>query len=218
MARKTPAQIDSLLEGYQARTDAETDFNEIAANLKRELRGDTVLDNATSGALRSEGFGAEKVESTNGADIIVTLYHAYDGREVRKPLYQVEHALKQRFPRNSDECPREYWNKQVWHIRSQGSEITGTYQCKLSPRGPEETQAEMRAAGLAPNCRKVVKGGGFQTEFEADEHFRRKHPRRWQAYQRYLDRASQRRTADMMAAMAQSVTSQNTRPAPEPTE
>lgn len=198
MAR-TKEQVDTVLEGFQAKAEAQMNVNELAANIKAHLRGD-VLTPETAGGLKAIGMGAEKIESTNGADIIVTLFHAYDGREIRLPLYQVEHRIGQRFPRGDRDIPQEYWGGQVWFIRSTGvTPEAGDFLCKLSINGTDEQKDEMRAAGLRADCRKVVKSGGFATEFEADEHFRKKHPRRWQAWQRYITVREQRRTAEMMS-------------------
>ena len=181
--------------------------------LRVETRDD-VVNGETSSAIKGLGsvigtdVSASGVRSTNDADKMVPMYHAYDGRTIRVPMYQVEDRLMRTFER-TDEIPREFWDKQVWVLDSDDRTAEpeqGEFQCRLSPNAPDETKAEMKAAGLNSNCRKRLKYGGFATQFEADEHFRVKHPRRWRSYQTWQGLNASRSSGDSMAKAIEQLT------------
>ena len=173
--------------------------------LKVAVRDDVVTGETIAGLKAAGPFGATPTKSNNDADKFVTLYHLYDGRELRLPMYQAEDRLKRRFLPTS-ETPEEYHGLQVWHIRSVGIERpVNEFQCRLSRNSPEDMLADMKKAGLVPTCRKRTKDGGFATQFEADEHFRIKHPRRWQAYQRWLNQNSSKTQAESMNSAVQAL-------------
>lgn len=169
---------------------------------------DDVMDADTVGALKDMlPVGTERVRATNGADLMVNIYHRFDGRVVEVPSYQAPRYCTTRFPRE-EPVPVEYWGKVVWGLDpafSERDEVPGTFQCRVSLKAPDDIKAEMRAAGLNLTCRKRVASGGFQTQFEADEHFRVKHPRRWAAYQRFANRDVTARGSDAMVQAVQAM-------------
>ena len=207
---KSQSSLVEVLDAYEAKADAQVDLNEISKNIKARVAGEVVVDQTVKSGLRGLGMKGTETTVTNGADVIVTLFHAFDGREVQIPLYQVENRIIQRFPR-TDEVPREFWGKRVWWTREQEHDVAERpFHCRLAPRQSPEMKAEMRAAGLAGNCRKDEKVGGWPTQFEADEHFRMKHPRRWRSYQDYRGRSASSSSAELLtqavaALVAQSV-------------
>ena len=188
------------LEALQAEADALTQVEELKAVSRED-----VLTSDVKSQLSREGLSAAPTAVTNDANRFPVLYHAYDGRSLRLPMYQAEDRLKRRFP-STDEIPPEFHGKQVWHIRAPKTE-PGSYefQCRLNPNADPAIKAEMKAAGLQSSCRKKLKNGGFPTQFEADEHFRVKHPRRWASYQRYVTQNTQRTAADSMASAVQAM-------------
>jgi hypothetical protein len=167
--------------------------------------GNDVVNNETKGELNKMGFGAGAQKSTNRADEMVPLYHAYDGRTARVPFYQASQRLTVRFSSDND-VPEEWQNEQVWYLDPpEGSEADADaerFPCRLSREQTDpEINAQMKKAGLAQTCRKRLRGGGFTTMFEADEHFRVKHPRRWASYQRFLGVDATRTAAENQTAL-----------------
>ena len=210
---KSQSSLVEVLDAYEAQADAQVDLNELTKSIKARVAGDVVLDQAVKSGLSGLGMKGVETTTTNGADVIVTLFHAFDGREVHVPLYQVENRIKQRFP-HTDEVPRELWGKRVWWTREQEHETAERpFHCRLSPNQTPEMKAEMRAAGLAGDCRKDNKVGGWPTQFEADEHFRMKHPRRWRSYQDYRTRAASASSADTLRDVVTALAN-GARPAP----
>jgi hypothetical protein len=183
---------------------------DIAAQIKgmRAVERDDVMDADTIGALKNLlPVGTQRVRASNGADLMVTLYHKYDGRVIEVPSYQAPRYATTRFP-SEEPVPREYWRQVVWGLEpsfSEHEDVPGVFQCRVSVKSSDANKAEMKAAGLNLTCRKSVKGGGFQTQFEADEHFRVKHPRRWASYQRFVGRDVQTRGSDAMVQAVQAM-------------
>ena len=213
-APKTQSSLVEVLDAYEAQADAETDLNELSKSIKARVAGDIVVDQGVKSGLGSLGMKGTETTATNGAEVIVTLFHAYDGREVSIPLYQVKNRIAQRFPRNTDEVPREFWGQRVWWTREQEREAPlRRFHCRLAPNQTPEMKAEMLAAGLRGDCRKDEKAGGWPTQFEADEHFRMKHPRRWRSYQDYRTRAASASSADMLKDVVTALAN-GARPAP----
>lgn len=168
-----------------AEAQAKADAKAAVAELKTTLRDD-VLTSETKGAVANMGLGSTPVKATNDADMWVPLYHAYDGRAVPVPMYMVEKRLTDRFSYDPA-IPSEFHGGQVWFHYPQPNAVGDKpYQCRISIYGTEEMKEAMKAAGLMPVCRKPAT---FATQFEADEHFRIKHRRRWEAWQRYLAEA-----------------------------
>lgn len=168
---------------------------------------DDVVNSETKNALGSLGFAAEPVAVNNGANTLIPLYHAFDGRTIHIPFYQVEKALTRRFTKQ-DDVAAEYVGKQVWVLSPEQVDRpeTGSFQCRLSPAAPEDIKAEITAAGLTSSCRKKLKYGGFRTQFEADEHFRKRHGRRWTAYQDWRQRNALAASGNQMAAAIEVLT------------
>lgn len=190
------------LKDLQAKADAARQVEE----LRVQTRND-VVNGETAAAIRGiDGFDVSGQRSTNDADKMVALHHAYDGRTIRIPMYQVEDRLLRRFER-SDEIPNEYWGEQVW-LLSPGEDTheDNEFQCRLSPNASDGIKAEMKAAGLNANCRKRLKYNGFATQFEADEHFRVKHPRRWRSYQTFMSQNAARSSGDQLAKAIEQLT------------
>lgn len=192
-----------------ARKAEEQDVAAQIDTMRAKVRDD-VLDGDTVAALKSAlpGIGTESTRATNGADIMVKLYHRYDGREIEVPSYQAPRYATNRFPRD-ETIPREHWNKTVWGLTpdfSEREQQTYEFQCRLSRNQQDEKiKDEMRRAGLAMTCRKRLKDGGYATQFEADEHFRVKHPRRWRSYQLFMGRDVTAHGADAMTAAVQAM-------------
>ena len=197
------------LQDLQARANAAAQVEK----LRVETRDDVVNAETRADIKRLSGVigtdvSASSTRSTNDADKMVPMYHAYDGRTIRVPMYQVEDRLMRTFDR-TDEIPQEYWGKQVWVLSDEertAEPEAGEFQCRLSPNAPDETKAEMKAAGLNSNCRKRLKYGGFATQFEADEHFRVKHPRRWKSYQTWQGLNASRSSSDGMTKAIEQLT------------
>lgn len=167
----------------QAKAEAAEQMAEIKAVLR-----ETRIEGDDQSALREAGLGASAVKATNGADRYITLYHAYDGREIPLPSYMVQDRLTRRFDHDSS-TPPEYRGKQVWLLRKPaGHDDPKPFMCRLHVDQAEEVKAEMLEAGFQPNCHQI---SGYRTQFEADEHFRKRHPRRWTAYERHLNGARQ---------------------------
>ena len=145
---------------------------------------DDVLTPEVRAGIQELGAGVEAVKATNGADNIITLYHAYDGRAVPMPSYMLKNRLEVRFP-YSDDYPADFRGEQIWFLTPQPSESAARpFACPLSSSANEEQRAEMESFGLTGGVNmKCSKRQGFQTQFEAQEHFRKRHPRRYQAYQ-----------------------------------
>lgn len=166
-----------------------------------------VLTPEVKGEIRGLGIGATPGRVTNNANRFVTLYHAYDGRSVPVPTYMGPQRLTERFPAGDTTVPDEFRGKQVWFLRPQKTTSEAyDFQCRLSPNAAEDVREEVRRAGLAATCRKRLAHGGFSTQFEADEHFRVKHPRRWAAYQRFLGIDTQKTAASNMETLVQAMT------------
>lgn len=172
----------------QAKAEAAEQFAQVQAVIR-----DDVVNGETAGALSGMGMGVSKTQATNGANTLVTLFHAYDGRAVSMPSYGVENRLRLRFPDESS-IPVEYRGKQVWLIEKPSShDAPRPFLCRLNVAQTDEIKADMMTAGFVANC---IEAGGHPTQFEADEHFRKRHPRRWQAYERYLTGARQTAATD----------------------
>ncbi len=169
---------------------------------------DDVLDSDTRGAVKGMGFGSARAKTTNEADRLIPLYHAYDGRVRNVPKYMAPRLRTTMFPRDNNEVPEEYWGKPVWSIDDEypaEDENVYDFYCRLSKFAPDGIKAEISAAGLSANCRKRLAHGGFPTQFEADEHFRKKHPRRWAAYQRYIGTSTQSKGTDAIVAAVEAM-------------
>lgn len=195
MANKTVQRL-------QAEAEADAQVSELQAQPRV-----TRLEGEDLGTLRDAGLGASPVKATtNGADNFVTLYHAYDGRVWSGPMYMLggpNGRLTLRFPTNDNSIPRQHRGKQVWLTDPPpADEQYRPFLCLLSPDQPDDVKAEMRAAGFRSDCSKP---NGFFTKFEADEHFRKKHPRRWEAYQRHLTRAQQTESTDRITELARAI-------------
>ena len=205
----TTSTKPSRLAGLQAKAEAAAQVEEL-----RILVRDDVLNPETSAGIRGlGGLDASPTKASNDADKMVLLYHAYDGRAVRVPMYQAEDRIGRRFER-TDEVPEEFWGQQVWRIRAPRTETEQfDFQCRLSPKASAEIKAEMTAAGLRDDCRKKLKHGGFETQFEADEHFRVKHPRRWKSYRTWMTDNAARSSANQMTAAIQALVAGSSKPA-----
>ncbi len=174
------------------------------------IRRDDVLNSETRAAVQGLGFGSAAVKSTNDADRYITLYHRYDGRERAVPKYMAARYVIQRFTSGDREIPDEHWGKQVWMLNPDSDQIVHDasprdFVCRMSPLSQGAVKDEIIRAGLSRNCRKQVKGGGYQNQFDADEHFRKKHPRRWAAYQRFLGTDTANRGTDALVNAVQAM-------------
>lgn len=177
----------------------------MARDLNAHLASKGIDDEEQAGIRKIKGLGATSTRASKDAEMMVTIYHAYDGRAKEVPKYQVPRLCTRLFD-PSDEVPEEYWNKPVWSYDEDfPAEDTADYdyQCRLSPKS--EFAVEMKAAGLAAVCRKRLVHGGFATQFEADEHFRKKHARRWAAYQRFLTKNSADQGTNAIVAAVQAM-------------
>lgn len=186
----------------QATAEAQAQLQDFVASGGGAVKQEGAVGAELSKALKGLGMGAAPEEANNGAKLMMTLYHAYDGRTIKVPVYQVAQRLTVRFPDNAD-VREGFVRKQTWLLSPPESYGEAYYfQCRLGQNQTDpEILAEIRTAGLAPTCRKRLKHGGFQTQYEADEHFRIKHPKRWAAYQRSLTRdtaLSAKRSQDAM--------------------
>ena len=167
------------------------------------LTQDDIVTGDVKTQVRDMGMGAAPIKVTNNADQMVALYHVMDGRVVRVPMYMVPKMLTHRFPSETD-IPASFHRKRVWSVRRDDAppEVVRPFLCPLSKWQNDEQKALMTKAGLPSNC---MKRGTFATQFEADEHFRMKHRRRWAAYQRYLDEARSRESQDNMTRLIEAM-------------
>lgn len=189
------------IKDLEARADAQGELDALKTANK-----DDVLTGDTRAAIGSLGLNASAVEVSNDANRWIPLHHAYDGRVTAVPLYmlnQMNSLLASRFPHDSD-IPPEYRGQRVWYSDSANviKPETPSIMCALSVDQPDVMKEAMREAGLAANCRKP---GRFRTQFEADYHFERKHPRRWAAYQRYLESKRQTASTDQIAKVLEAL-------------
>lgn len=194
---------------------AQAEAQDQLRSLKAAVRDD-VLNSETKSGLGSIGMGANPQQATNDADIWVPLFHAYDGRAVRVPLYMLDQKnsyLAQRFPYSTD-IPPEHRGKQVWFLPMNKPEYIDEekpFMCPFSAAQPEEWKAQMAEYGFRCDCRKgydkeTNEFTGFATAFEADYHAQRKHSRRWPAYQQALDRERSDRSNNQVAELIKAFT------------
>lgn len=189
------------IKDLEARADAQGELDAMNQQTK-----DDVLTGDTRSAIGSMGLNTSAIEVTNDANKWIPLYHAYDGRVTRVPLYmlnQMNSLLAARFTHDSD-IPPEYRGQRVWYSdpANVSKPEASTILCPISADQPDEVKALVREAGLIADCRKP---GRFRTQFEADYHFQRKHPRRWAAYQRYLEAQRQTASSDQIAKVLEAL-------------
>ena len=204
------AKANAAMVKAQAMSNARqymADANQAFADGLGVQERDDVHNAETRAEVRSLGLGSAPVKASNDAAKFVTLYHAYEGRSVPIPRYMGPQRITERFPYGDSTVPDEFWGRQVWHMTPQVTPEPGDYpfQCRLSVNAPVDVREEMTRAGLAATCRKKMKFGGFSTQFEADEHFRIKHPRRWQSYQRFIGVDTQKSAQSNMESLVSSI-------------
>ena len=202
MARGSAEALNRKAASAQAKAEAKAVVAQIQATVR-----DDVLNAETRSAVTQMGLGASPTKASNDADKYVPLYHAYDGRVVSIPMYMVEKRLTDRFEEDDLTVDPEFRGEQVWfHTPQEVAFVDRSFFCRLSADGTEEMKAEMKTAGLAAVCRKPAK---FSTQFEADEHFRIKHRRRWEAWQRYVtgnqSTQSANSVSDVIKALAREI-------------
>ena len=132
--------------------------------------------------LKSEGLTATKLTSTE-PDVfrMATIYHAYDGRSIKVPVYMVDPSegdslLKRVFTKDDKDAPPEYVGKRVWYLQPQPNmRPIGTMLCPFSYFNDAETKAELLVEGFESNCRNKTK---FLTRYEVENHVLKRHPKR----------------------------------------
>lgn len=224
MAETMTLSEQNAIEKQILEADARNQLEQFST-VEGTSRDDVMASEQAQEAARM-GFGTAPVKATNDANRYQKLYHAFDDREVSLPRYMVGQRLTERFKQGDEEVNPEFWGKQVWLMQAdprRRPSVERTFQCRLSIRASDEFKAEMAKSGLTPTCRLAPKGGGFDTQFQADEHFRVKHPRRWTSYQRWrtenVQTASADRLQETVAALLQGIATAATgtaaKPAPE---
>lgn len=204
------AQRLSVMEQKAAQADAKSEAAALTAAIKAQYQDD-VLNVETKAEVKALNLGMNPVKATNNANLMVPLYHAFDGRTVPVPMYQVAKRFTVRFTAG-DDCPAEYVGQRVWYPNPQRvSTGVRAFKCPLQVGG--ETRPDILAAGLQPSCRHKA---GFFTEFDAEEHFRKRHPKRWAAHQRFITQNTTKESNDKLsqaiALMAQALTQKAEQP------
>ena len=132
--------------------------------------------------LKKEGLGATKLSALD-TDVfrMATIYHAYDGRAMKVPVYMVDPSegdslLKRVFTKDDKDAPPEYLGKRVWYLQPQPNmRPIGTLRCPFSYFNDEDQKAAMLAEGFESNCRNKTK---FLTKYEVENHVVKRHPKR----------------------------------------
>ena len=146
-------------------------------NLLAEYKGDISTTNLAE-------MGDKK-----GADVKVSLYHAFDGRTWEGPLYMATgeggamSLLKYRFSKDQVEAAGadpKWIGKRVWHSEPQPVEaMVGNVLCRFSVRLPEGEKKALEVQGFRAFCQNPHT---FLTEAAEDLHARKRHPQ-WYAFQ-----------------------------------
>ena len=150
--------------------------------------------------LQREGLAVSKMtSSSNDAFRMAVVYHAYDGRSIKVPVYMVDPSegdslLKRVFTAEDKDAPPEYIGKRVWYLKEQPIiRPVGTFRCLFSFYNDDETKAKMLSEGFESNCRNKTK---FPTRFEMDNHVRLRHPRRYTARTKFeLEKSAEKQAA-----------------------
>lgn len=132
--------------------------------------------------LKKEGLGTTKLTSTE-PDVfrMATIYHAYDGRSIKVPVYMVDPSegdslLKRVFTKDDKDAPPEYIGKRVWYLQEQPNlRPIGTNLCPFSYYNTPEAKAALLEEGFESNCRNKTK---FLTKYEVENHVLKRHPKR----------------------------------------
>lgn len=143
-----------------------------------------------------------------GADINVTLYHAFDGRTWSGPLYMTTgeggamSLLKYRFTPEQvrlNGLDPKWTGKRVWYADPQPVQgHDGRILCRFSVKQPKEQIEFLQASGFDVFCRKDVT---FNTEAQEDYHVQKRHPR-W--YDFMKTKKAEKNAADSANAQAAS--------------
>ena len=180
--------------------------------------------------LQREGLNVSKMSSsTNDAFRMATVYHAYDGRAIKVPVYMVDPSegdslLKRVFTSADKDAPPEYIGKRVWYLKEQPTiRPEGTVRCLFSYYNDDAEKAKMLTEGFESNCRNKTK---FPTRFEMDNHMRLRHPRRYNARTKFeLEKSAEKQAASaennteaLMLLISELLKSQAKAPAKKATE
>lgn len=136
----------------------------------------------TLAVLKREGLGTTKLTSLE-TDVfrMATIYHAYDGRSIKVPVYMVDPSegdslLKRVFTKDDKDAPPEYVGKRVWYLQEQPNlRPVGTILCPFSYFNDAPAKAKMLVDGFESNCRNKTK---FLTRYEVENHVLKRHPKR----------------------------------------
>jgi hypothetical protein len=140
--------------------------------------------------------------TVRGADVYVTLHHAFGKRAWRGPAYMASgegganSLLKYRF--SSEEVRLNSYDpkwigKRVWYADKQpvSDPVDTELRCPLSAHNPDDIQAAVRASGFVANCRRGKSDVIFETQDKVDFHVEKRHPR----YKVAAERAEERTRA-----------------------
>lgn len=180
------------------------DADEDIQSLLSELKGDLSVTN-----LAEQG-------DKKGADVMVKMYHAFDGREWEGPLYMVSgeggamSLAKYRFTADqvaAAGADPKWIGKQVWYTKPQPVERPqGNILCRFHVNQPDDVKADLAAQGLNAFCRHKT---GFLTNAAEDFHTQRRHPR-WYKFQQTKsvedERTNARAQADAIQAQTAALT------------
>lgn len=144
-----------------------------------------ILADVQAAGLQVSGLSEVSEDGSKvGADIMVTLHHAFDGRTWVGPLYMTTgeggamSLLKYRFTPEQvrlNGLDPKWVGKRVWYADPQPvSDNEGRILCRFSVKQPEANKEYLRNSGFDVFCRKEVT---FNTEAQEDYHVQKRHPR-----------------------------------------
>lgn len=149
------------------------------------------------------GALTETGEHKVGADYQVSIFHAFDGREHKVPLYMTTgeggamSVFKYKFSREQIEAvgaDPKWIGKRVWYHEPQTVERPiGHVLCRFSLLQPEEHKAIIEAKGFMLFCQNETK---FITEAAEDLHVKRRHPKWYEFMAKKDERIRQDKAAD----------------------
>jgi len=154
-------------------------------SLEADEESARLLSDIKAAGLNVSGLSEISDDGTKlGADIIVPLYHAFNGRVWQGPLYMTTgeggamSLLKYRFSAEDvrlNGLDPKWTGKRVWYVDPQpmtGEE--GRILCRFSVNLPADRKELLVEQGFSALCRKDVK---FNTQAQEDYHVQKRHPR-----------------------------------------
>lgn len=147
-----------------------------------------------------------------GADIMISLYHAFDGRVWRGPLYMTTgeggamSLLKYRFDAEQvrlNQLDPKWIGKRVWYVDPQPVEgEEGRILCRFSVDLPDDRKKALQEQGFTALCRKDAR---FNTQAQEDFHVQKRHPRYYEYMKTKNAEDNSRRAIETQAAQTEAL-------------